>query len=359
MKKHWIHIILILSFFACANNENNLITAPQGYTPVITELEIPHLFKEKLPPPLIPITNPLTKEGIHLGKKLFFDTILSADNTISCATCHNPKKSFSDNSRFSSGVTGALGTRNTMPLFNLAWNFEDRLAWDGKELGLERQAFEPVTNHLEMNSDWTMVVNKLKNHTEYPNLFRQAFGNIKIDSNLVVKALAQFERTLISGNSKFDRFLRGEAKLTNEEANGFNVFMDENRGDCFHCHGSDNNPLWTDYKFHNNGLDSNFTDLGLGAVTGDPLDNGKFKTPSLRNLAFTAPYMHDGRFSTLEEVINHYNEGLNYSATVSPLLKKVLQGGVQITAKEKADLKAFLLTLSDSTFVNNITFDNP
>ena len=135
--------------------------------------------------------------------------------------------------------------------------------------------------------------------------------------------------------------------------------MDESKGDCFHCHGSENNPLWTDNKFHNNGLDSSLTDLGLGRVTGDPSDNGKFKSPSLRNLIFTAPYMHDGRFSTIDEVINHYSEGLQNSPTIDPLMKKVAQGGVQLSPQEKANLKAFLLSLTDEEFISNPSFSNP
>ena len=132
--------------------------------------------------------------------------------------------------------------------------------------------------------------------------------------------------------------------------------MDEEKGDCFHCHGSDNNPLWTDNMFHNNGLDNNFSDLGLGAITGDPNDYGKFRSPTLRNLIFTAPYMHDGRFATLEEVIDHYSEGLQPSSTVDPLMKKVDQGGVQLSNQEKTSLKAFLLTLTDFEFINNPNF---
>lgn len=359
MKYLWIYLSLIFLLLSCSSSENSENTEPSGYSPVIIELDIPQLFKDKLLAPLIPTNNPQTAEGVRLGKKLFFDPILSSDNSISCASCHDPRKSFTDNNQFSEGVNGAIGVRNSMPLYNLAWNFDERFAWDGKELSLERQVFEPVTNHREMNNDWKEVANRLKNDSEYPELFREAFGNIPIDSNLVVKAIAQFERTLISGNSKFDKFLRGEATLTAEEENGFNAFMDEARGDCFHCHGSNNNPLWTDNKFHNNGLDATFTDLGLGAVTGDAADNGKFKTPSLRNLTFTAPYMHDGRFTTLEEVINHYSEGLKNSPTISPLMKKVAQGGVQITEKDKADIKAFLLTLTDTDFVNNPDFQLP
>ena len=161
------------------------------------------------------------------------------------------------------------------------------------------------------------------------------------------------KRTLISANSKFDKFLLGELNLSPEELNGFNVFMDEAKGDCFHCHGSDKNPLWTDNIFHNNGLDETFADLGLGSVTGDPADNGKFKSPSLRNLKFTAPYMHDGRFASIDDVINHYSHGLKNSSTIDPLMKKVEQGGVGLTDKDKADLKTFLLTLSDYDFINN------
>mgnify|MGYP002395723027 FL=1 len=168
---------------------------------------------------------------------------------------------------------------------------------------------------------------------------------------LAVKAIAQYERTLISGNSRFDKYTQRLIPLTPSELSGYNLFMSESGADCFHCHGDITNPLWTDNLFHNNGLDASFTDNGLGDITGNPADNGKFKTPTLRNLAFTAPYMHDGRFQTLDEVIDHYSTGLKASPTVSPLLKKVSDGGVQLTPQEKADLKAFLLTLTDSSFV--------
>jgi cytochrome c peroxidase len=289
---------------------------------------------------------------------LFFDKKLSKNNTQSCASCHNPRNSFTDSLRFSLGVDGFSGSRNSMPLFNLAWNFNDKFSWDGKELSLERQALEPVRNPIEMHSSWSNVALRLQQDQEYPTMFLNAFGTERIDSTLVTKAIAQFERTLISGNAKFDQYLLGNTSLNQQEVNGFTIFMSEDKGDCFHCHGSDNNPLWTDNNFHNNGLDTSFNDLGLGAVTGDPNDNGKFKSPSLRNLVYTAPYMHDGRFSTLEEVINHYSEGLQNSSTIDPLMKKVNQGGVQLTPQEKADLKAFLITLTDDGFINNPTFQN-
>ena len=350
MKKS-IVILVLLFLVSCSSKEDTDV-----YIPTPVNLKIPELFQQKIISPVIPNNNPLTEEGIALGKKLFFDKILSGDGTQSCASCHQPEKSFTENSQFSDGIDGDFGTRNSMPLFNLAWNFDERFTWDGKEFSLERQALEPVKNPIEMHNTWQNVATTLQNHAEYPTLFQQAFGTKKVDSVLVTKAIAQFERTLISGNSKFDQFLLGNVTLTNAEQNGFDVFMDESRGDCFHCHGSNNNPLWTDNKFHNNGLDNMFSDLGLGAVTGDPNDNGKFKTPSLRNLKFTAPYMHDGRFNTLDEVINHYSEGIKSSATIDPLIKKVNQGGVQLSTQDKMDLKAFLLALSDNDFVINPTF---
>lgn len=334
----------------CASKEEEI------YTPIPYSLEIPILFADKLIAPIIPADNPLTQEGVALGKKLFFDTILSGDETQSCASCHDPKKSFTDQQQFSNGVNDNLGTRNAMPLFNLAWNFDERFAWDGKEFSLEKQALEPVSNPIEMHGNWENITKILQNNLEYKDLFLRAFGTSIIDSTLVTKAIAQFERTLISGNSKFDKYLRGEINLTPEEQNGFDVFMDESKGDCFHCHGSDNNPIWSDNKFHNNGLDNVFVDLGLGKITGDPKDNGKFKSPSIRNLAFTAPYMHDGRFATLEEVINHYSEGLKRSPTIDPLMKKVDEGGVHLSTQDKSNLKAFLQTLSDYNFINNPTF---
>lgn len=342
-------------FFICVSCSNENV---EKYVPTPSPLEIPPLFEDNILAPVTPIDNPQTVEGVHLGKKLFFDPILSGDNTQACADCHNPENAFTDSDRFSEGINGDLGSRNSMPLFNLAWNYDEKFFWDGNTFSLEHQAFVPVADPTEMASIWTQVEQKLQTHQEYPNLFEKAFGTSKIDSTLITKAIAQFERTLISSNSKFDKFLLGEGSLTPQEQNGFNVFMDETKGDCFHCHGSDKNPLWTDNIFHNNGLDETFTDLGLGKVTGDPSDNGKFKSPSLRNLAFTAPYMHDGRFTTLEDVINHYSEGLKNSSTIDPLMKKVAQGGVGLTPQDKTDLKAFLLSLSDYEFINNPSFNN-
>ena len=344
---------------SCAKDEK---TDPkeEGYEPTPLSLEIPRLFEEKISPPIIPQDNPQTEEGVALGKKLFFDPILSADNTLACAGCHTPAEGFSDNRQFSPGIDGIEGRRNSMPLFNLAWNYNENFFWDGRASSIENQALEPVVNPIEMHNTWPDAVASLQAKADYPELFSKAFGTSNIDSTLVSKAIAQFVRTLISGNSRYDKFLRGEIELTEAEQNGLDVYVDENRGDCFHCHGTPpNNLLWTDNDFHNNGLDETFEDLGRGGATGDPREFGAFKTPSLRNLAYTAPYMHDGRFETLDEVINHYSEGLVYSETIDPLMKAVGEGGVHLTEKDKQDLKAFLLALSDESYINNPDFQKP
>ena len=346
-----IYFTLILS---CSSER---LESETSYTPIPVNLNIPDVFQDRILPPVIPSNNPLTEEGIELGKKLFFDKKLSVNGSQSCADCHKPSNSFTDARQYSIGVDNIQGTRNSMPLFNLAWNYDDRFFWDGRELSLERQVFDPITNPIEMHNTIANLVQELQIDSEYPEMFLKAFGTEIIDSVQIGKAIAQYERTIISAYSKFDKYLLGQTTLTIQEEEGFNIFMDEERGDCFHCHGNENNPLWTDNKFHNNGLDNNFSDLGLGAVTGNPNDNGKFKTPSLRNLEFTAPYMHDGRFSTIDEVINHYSEGLQYSQTVDPLMKMVSQGGVQLSFEEKANLKAFLLTLSDYDFISNPDFN--
>lgn len=353
MKKGLFLVLIVITFMNCSNDDSST-----GYEPTSQPLNIPEIFSENIIAPVIPTDNPQTVEGVALGKRLFFDRILSSNGTQSCASCHSPQNAFTDNTPTSDGVDGIFGERNSMPIFNLAWNYSERFTWDGKELSLERQAEEPVENPIEMHSNWDNVVERLQNHPEYPELYRLAFKTSTVTKELTTKAIAQFERTLISANSKFDQYSLGQATLTPQELNGLDIFLREDKGDCFHCHGNPNNPLWTDNDFHNNGLDATFSDLGLGGVTGDPNDNGKFRSPSLRNLAFTAPFMHDGRFSTLDEVIDHYSEGLQDSPTIDPLMKKVDVGGVQLTAQEKSDLKAFLLSLSDPSFINNPEFQD-
>lgn len=343
--------VLSLVFASCNTEDEN-----NRYTPTPASITIPQTLSNLLPVPQMPADNPLTEEGIALGKKLFYDRDLSENGSVSCASCHRPSAAFSDNAALSTGTQGQLGERNSMPLFNLAWNINSKFNWDGSANSIEEQIFIPVTHPLEMNNTWANVEATLQNDADYPELFEQVFGRSQIDSTMVTKAIAQFLRTIVSGNSRFDKHLLGEVTLTPQELNGLNVFMDEEQGDCFHCHGNPNNPLWTNNDFHNNGLDATFDDRGLGLVTGDPAQFGWFKSPSLRNLIYTAPYMHDGRFATLDEVINHYSEGLVFSETIDPLMKSVDEGGVQLNDAQKADLKAFLLTLSDPSLLENPAF---
>ncbi len=348
-----ISVLLCFSMISCSDDLDDNAT---GYTPTPAPIEVPQVFLDRILPPVIPEDNPQTVEGVALGKKLFYDPILSADNTLACAGCHSPQNAFTDPRQFSVGIDGISGTRNSMPLFNLAFNYNEKFFWDGRASSLEDQALQPVTDPIEMHNTWANAVSELQEDALYPELFERAFGTQTISKELTTKAIAQFVRTLISANSKFDQYLMGEATLTPSEENGLAIFMDEGRGDCFHCHGNPNNPLWVDNTFHNNGLDETITDRGLGGFTGDPRDFGLFKSGSLRNLAYTAPYMHDGRFETLDEVIDHYSEGLVYSETIDPLMKKVADGGVGLSAQDKADLKAFLLSLSDPSFINNPDF---
>lgn len=349
--------VLALSFLSCRKDPKiePVTTAPYTFN-------YPEIIEDYLPPIDVPSSNPMTEEGVELGRKLFFDERLSGNNTQSCGSCHVPSASFSDTTAYSTGIDGLTGNRNAMPLINLGWM--DRLFWDGRAMSLEDQAFQPVTNPVEMHDTWPNVASKLQADPLYPALFKQVFGTDQIDSVMVSKALSQFMRTLISGNSPFDKYLKtGNSgwNATDEQLayEGFTIFMDETKGDCFHCHGDSYNPLWTDNQFHNNGLDPSFSDNGLGAITGNSFDNGKFKTPTLRNLVFTAPYMHDGRFQTLTEVINHYSMGLQNSATIDPLMKHISTGGSQMNPADKSKLLKFLISLSDSSFVANPKFQDP
>jgi len=318
--------------------------------PTAVELEVPEGF----PQPFLDESNPLTEEGIQLGRKLFYDPMLSDDNSMSCATCHNQEFAFTDNGeQFSDGIDGLVGNRNSMAIINLAWG--TRFFWDGRSESLLEQAFEPVTNPIEMNTTWEKVVAKLQDDPLYPTEFERVFGTSEIDSVLVVKAIVQFEMTLISGNTRYDQFIRREINFTPQERNGFVIFTTE-RGDCFHCHTPS---LMLDNSFHNNGLDATFEDLGLGELTGNPEDNGKFKTTTLRNIEFTGPYMHDGRFETLEEVVEFYSFGLTESPTIDPLMKNVSRMGIALTPTEQVDLIAFLKTLSDPKFLTNPAFSKP
>lgn len=368
-----ISSVLLFALASCEEDDNIdvIVQRPDEsnevvYDPTPVNLQLPDHFI-LINPPVVPQDNPLTVEGIALGRKLFFEKKLSRNNSISCASCHNPSNAFNDKGKqFSIGVDGNVGIINAMPLFNLAFTdeFNDHgsFNWNGRFNSIEEQNFEPVTNPLEMDETWINVMSKLQNDSDYPDLFYAAFGTRIIDSNLVVKALAQFERTLISGNSKMDNQMKFEAglpytgaRLNAQEERGYTVYVSENKGDCLHCHGLKPNPIWTDFKFRNNGLDL-APDSGLAAITKLSTDVGKFKTPSLRNLVFTSPYMHDGRFSTLEEVIDFYTDSVQFS---SPNVDPTMQKTRNLTTLEKQDLLAFLRAITDSVFVNQAEFQEP
>lgn len=311
----------------------------------------PHRFAMAgtFPMPALPRDNPLIEERIALGRRLFQETALSADRSISCASCHAAATGFSDSRRFSSGVRGQLGTRQSMALINLAWKRE--FFWDGRARSLRDQVLIPIQDPTEMAETLEAVVGKLSGIPEYPALFEKAFGTPRIDAERIALALEQFVLTLTGFRSRFDGSIQGKASLSDLERRGLELFMTENeprmgqRGaDCFHCHGG---MLFTDHQFHDNGLDLEPSDPGRAGVTRRNSDRGKFVTPTLRNIARTAPYMHDGRFQTLEEVVRHYSEGVQASPNLDPNLAKHTAGGLHLSPDDQSALVAFLKTLSE------------
>jgi cytochrome c peroxidase len=330
---------------------------PEKFTPY------PFQMSATFPIPDLPRDNPLTVERVELGKTLFFDKRISINDAQSCADCHLPEKAFADNRRTARGAEGEFGPRNSMPLFNLAWKKE--FFWDGRAKSLRAQVLLPIQNPIEMHQSLTNLVAKLKSEKaesakrkaemDYTSLFTAAFGSPEITAEKISLALENYLLTLTSFNAKFDRVLRGEEKFTPDEQRGFELFSteyDPRRGqfgaDCFHCHGG---PLFQSQSFANNGSDGAFKDLGREQVTGKASDRGKFAVPSLRNIALTAPYMHDGRFRTLAEVIEHYSTGVVRSATLDPNLAKHPDGGVPLMAADKRALVAFLKTLTDAQYI--------
>lgn len=382
MRKYWL-LLLVIPFLwtACKDDDGN--TEPEGgpdpdliaipYNPIEVTLEL----HDSLPQMAIPIDNPLTEAGIELGRHLFYDPVLSLDSTVSCNSCHLLDGGFTDNLPVSEGVNGAMGRRSSMSLFNIGFA-NNGLFWDGRRQTLEEQALDPVEDVHELAEDWDNVELKLRRSDFYPQMFRTAFGiesRDEITRELAAKALASFERTLILfGGSVFDRFKylnEPGLNLPDAAVDGFNMFRDvpsDNLPDieCEHCH---TRPLFTSDNYRNNGLDAvddlnDFEDLGRGGVTMNVIDNGKFRAPTLRNIALTAPYMHDGRFETLREVIEHYNSGghpsLNKNTLIVPLgmeepeVTNNVVGGDAIEA-----VIAFLHTLTDTTYLSNPAFQNP
>ncbi len=307
----------------------------------------PLTISRSFPIPDLPRDNPLITERVNLGRQLFHDPLLSRNGSISCASCHAEKSAFTDGLPVSTGIDGRKGDRNAMPLFNLAW--KQRFFWDGRAPSLRAQVLMPIADHREMDLSPDSAAAALSHSPDYPDRFRTAFKSPGITPQKIALALEQYLLTLIASRSKFDLALLGRATLTPPEQRGLELFMTESdprtgqRGaDCFHCHGG---PLFTDHQFHDNGLAN--PGPGLSTVTGNPADSGKFATPSLRNLARTAPYMHDGRFASLDAVITHYSTGIHRNPSLDPNLAKHPPQGLQLSASEQRDLIAFLLTLTD------------
>jgi cytochrome c peroxidase len=302
------------------------------------------------PPVNVPSDNPMSSAKVRLGRFLFYDKRFSKDGSVSCGSCHKPDGGFSDRGNATSaGFNGLRGERNTPGLTNAA--FLTALHWEGGIPSLERQVLAPIINPIEMNMNTDSLVIRLSAVPTYTTLFKDAWGDSRITTERITKSIAAFERTLISGNSPYDKFVRGDRSAISPAAQrGADLFFGE-RGDCFHCHGSFN---FTDNGFHNTGLDSITIDPGRYLLTNIETDKGKFKTPSLRNVAVTNPYMHDGRFNSLEEVVRHYNSGGKPHPNVAVLMRPL-----GLRDEEIIDIVEFLRALTDQQFLHDSTFSNP
>lgn len=323
-------LVLFLSIFSCRNKENNYIDE-KGPTPYVQIL--PSYF----PVLEASINNPSTHEGIALGRQLYYDTLLSLGGPMqgkSCASCHLQEKGF------------AFPGMAVLPHINLAWN--KHFLWKGNISGNMEDILQ-----FEVNDFFVSQVDRLKDDVRYPHLYRKAFGTEDITPLKTAYALAQFMKTMVSTNSKYDQFLRNEKMLSEKELRGYTIFFSE-KGDCYHCHGS---PLFSDNSFHNIGLlPKSYDDMGRYLITGNSSDVGKFKTPTLRNVALRDVFMHDGRFKTLYDVVMHYNKGIMKGEYLDPLLDKPELG---LSSEEINDLVAFLNTLTDSTFIHNLNLSKP
>lgn len=324
-------MVLSFLFFACSreDGEKALFNSPGHFPPTSYDFS----------------QNPLTPAGFALGKKLFYDPILSRDGTISCNSCHQQASAFAHAQHdLSHGVDDKLGRRNAPTLQNLAWRTS--LGWDGGVPHLDLFPFDPITNPVEMDEKMPNVLAKLQVHSQYPTLFEKAFGSKTISTANLMKALSQFQLMLVSAGSRYDRYLKGqESALNVDEKSGLLLFQQK----CAACHAG---PLQTDHSFRHNGLHPLGKDPGRFSVTLDSLDYLRFKVPTLRNIAQSGPYMHDGRLKTLAEVIEHYRNGATMHKRVDPLLK----GGIAISKTEKNQIIAFLRSLSDDGFLKNPRF---
>jgi cytochrome c peroxidase len=340
----WLHPVvtgLLLGLSACSTEpapEEPLFLTPANFPQPVYRFE----------------NNPLTKEGVALGRMLFYDGRLSRDGTISCAECHNQAYAFTHHGHdLSHGIDNRLGTRNSLPLQNLAWSRE--FMWDGGVFDLDMFPIVPIENHVEMDEKVASVLNKLRADDGYRKQFRKAYGTEEVTTARFLQALSQFMLTMVSGNSRYDKYVRNEsgngATLTADELAGLSLFK---RKGCAGCHTGE---LFTDQSYRNNGLSLAFgEDEGRAHITEKAEDKYTFKVPSLRNVEHTGPYMHDSRFRTLEAVLTHYAEGVEDTPNLDPLLKQNGRPGISLTADEQVKLIAFLKTLTDTDFLTDPKF---
>ncbi len=355
----WSALALLGTFLCACGDDDTPTKGAEAY-----DLKHPGYFGSKYN---IPEDNPTTVEGVDLGRHLFYEPMLSLDSSVSCGSCHKQEFAFADDLAVAEGIDGQKGTRSTMALANLLWSKD--FFWDGRAGSLEEQALMPIENPVEMNLSLDEAVSRLNGSEFYREKFKSAFGTEVVTKDLLAKAIAQFERSLISGESKYDLYKQGNYTMTDQERLGEQLFFTHPepsiglRGaNCGDCHSGF--LLQTNTFFSNNGLAGNSpTDIGREEVTNDASDRAKFKVVSLRNIALTAPYMHDGRFATLEEVLDHYNEHIQQSQTLDPLIieasNKVNGTSLELTQEEKEAVIAFLKLLSDEEFISNPAFSDP
>ncbi len=328
----------IALMYACSKNDGEI--SPE-------EKKITFSIPSNFPAPTYNFEeNKLTNAGFALGKKLFYDARLSADKSVSCGSCHQQFAAFANlDHKVSHGVDNCQGKRNAPPLFNLVW--QKAFFWDGGVKNIETSPLNAFTDACEMKTDIETVVSFLKNTAPYPEMFKQAFGSTEINSQTVLKSITQFMGVLVSGNSKYDKVMRKESgyTFTADEQIGYNLFKEK----CTSCHAE---PFFTDFSYRSNGLDVVSADEGRSHITGTQSDFGKFRVPSLRNIEFTGPYMHDGRFYSLDEVLEHYNSGVKPAEHLDSSLKN----GIQLNSSERAQIKAFLKTLTDNEFIKNTLY---
>ena len=345
MHKKWIVASIITGLVMLAHS----CKKDKGSDP--EEEAISFTKPENFPQPLYKFeANTLTTDGFKLGRKLFYDNTLSKDNSISCGSCHQQFAGFANlDHSVSHGVDNCLGTRNAPPIFNLVW--QPDFMWDGGVHNIEVSPLNALTSSCEMANDLTALVNKLNNTRAYPELFEKAFGTRTITSQLLLKALTQFMAMVVSSNSRYDKYIRKEAgaEFSEQEKVGYELF----KINCSTCHKE---PFFTDFSFRSNGLDKIPTDRGRDSITNNPTDRGKFRVPSLRNIEVSKPYMHDGRFFALEDVLEHYNSGVKAHANLDPALQKNGHLGITLTKTEQSSILAFLKTLTDHELINDKRF---